>query len=168
MASSFSFDVVSTVDVQLLRNAVDTAKKELATRYDFKGSKSSLELKEEKGVASITAVGDDAFKLSQLLELLKGKLVRQEVDLRFIDWTKTPDPAALGTLRQLLPLKQGLDQAKAKEVSQALRDSGLKVKPSIQGDAVRVVSASKDDLQAAMAFLRGKDLGVALSFTNYR
>lgn len=168
MASTFSFDVVSSVDLQLVRNALDTAKKELATRYDFKGSKSSLELKEEKSTASITAIGDDAFKLSQLLELLKGKLVRQDVDLRFIDWDKTPEPASQGTLRQILALKQGLDQPKAKEVAQAIRESGLKAKTQIQGDAVRVTSASKDDLQAVMALLRAGDYGVALSFTNYR
>lgn len=168
MASSFSFDIVSEIDHQLIRNAVDNSVREIITRYDFKGSKSSLELKEEGSSTSIIAVGDDEFKLSQLHELLKGKLVKQDIDLKFIDWDKKAEPASQGTLRQELTVKQGLTQEHAKEISKSIRDAGFKVKAQIQGEAIRVTSASKDDLQKVIAHIKGGEWPVALSFTNYR
>ena len=181
MGKDSSFDIVSQADVQMVRNAVDTAKKELATRYDFKGSKSSIELKEEKASLEIVVVGDDQFKLDQVLDVLTSKLVRQNVDPRFLDMSKTPEPAAQGTLRKHLPLKQGLDQEQAKKITRLIRDGGFKAKTQIQGDSVRVTSASKDDLQAVIAFLRAKSappqpgqppqedtIELALEFTNYR
>lgn len=180
MGKDSSFDIVSEADIQSVRNAVDAAKKEFVTRYDFKGSKSSIELKEEKSATEFIVVGDDAYKLGQVLEVLVAKLVRQNVDARFLDQSKTPEPASQGTLRQHIPLKQGLDQETAKKITKMLRDGGFKAKTQIQGDAVRVTSASKDELQAIMAFLRAKPtepgpgqtkddvLEVALSFTNYR
>ncbi len=169
MADAYSFDIVAEIPIQNLRNALDAAKKELATRYDFKGSKSSLELKEEqKAKPEIIAIGDDDFKLSQLLDLFRSKLVRQEVDLKGLDWTGKKEAASQGTIRQSLTVRQGLSQEIAKVITAALRDSGLKVKGQIQGDVVRVSSASKDALQSAMGVVKALDVDAPLSFTNYR
>ena len=162
MADS-SFDVVSDFDQQELVNAIDQVRREVATRYDFKGSKVSLEL----GKAEITLLADDDFRAASVKDLLESKAVRRGLSLKIFDWGKF-EPASGGTIRQRIGLRRGLTSEQAKEISKMLRDEFPKVKPAIQGDAVRVSGKSKDDLQAVIAHLRALDYAVALQFENYR
>ena len=161
--ADFSFDVVSDFDQQELVNALDQVRREIATRYDFKGSKSSLEL----GKAEVTLVADDEFRAAAVKDLVQTKAVRRGLSLKIFDWGKL-EPAAGGTVRQDVKLKRGLTSDQAKELSKRIRDAFPKTKPVIQGDAVRVSAKSKDDLQAVIADLRALDYPVALQFTNYR
>lgn len=163
MAGDSSFDVVSDFDQQELVNALDQARREIATRYDFKGSKASLEL----GKGEIVMIADDEFRAEAVKDLLQSKAVRRGLSLKIFDWGKR-EPAAGGALRQRIELRRGLTVDQAKELSRKVRDEFPKVKPQIQGDAVRVVAKSKDELQAVIAYLRGLDYPVALQFTNYR
>lgn len=162
MADS-SFDVVSDFDQQELVNALDQVRREVATRYDFKGSKVSLEL----GKAEITLHADDEFRAGSVKDLLLTKAVRRGLSLKVFDWGRL-EPAAGGTVRQRIGLQRGLSSEQAKEISKLVRDRFPKVKPTIQGDAVRVIGKSKDELQAVIAYLRGLDYAVALQFVNYR
>jgi cyclic-di-GMP-binding protein len=162
MADS-SFDVVSDFDQQELVNALDQVRREVATRYDFKGSKVSLEL----GKIEITLLADDEFRASSVKDLLESKAVRRGLSLKVFDWGKL-EPAAGGTVRQHIGLRRGLTSEQAKELSKVIRERFPKVKPTIQGDAVRVSGKSKDDLQAVIGHLRGLDYPVALQFINYR
>ena len=162
MADS-SFDVVSEFDQQELVNALDQVRREVATRYDFKGSKVSLEL----GKTEITLLADDDFRANSVKDLLESKAVRRGLSLKIFDWGKL-EPAAGGTVRQHIGLRRGLTSEQAKELSKVIRERFGKVKPSIQGDAVRVSAKSKDDLQAVIGHLRGLDYPVALQFINYR
>ena len=162
MADS-SFDLVSDFDQQELVNALDQVRREVATRYDFKGSKVSLEL----GKTEITLLADDEFRATSVKDLLESKAVRRGLSLKIFDWGK-PEPAAGGTVRQHITLHRGLTSEQAKELSKIIRDRFPKVKPSIQGDAVRVSGKSKDDLQGVIGHLRGLDYPVALQFINYR
>ncbi|MCW5947300.1 MAG: YajQ family cyclic di-GMP-binding protein [Fimbriimonadales bacterium] len=163
MAKEFSFDVVSKVDGQEVKNAVDQARKELANRWDFKGSSSEIELDSE----TIKLVGDDEFKLGQLRDILESKLVKRGIDLRHVEYSK-PEPGAKITLKQTAKLKQGIPQDNAKTISKSLRDSGLKVQSQIQGDQLRVSGKDKDELQKAIALIKGLDLPFAVQFENYR
>ena len=162
MADS-SFDLVSDFDQQELVNALDQVRREVATRYDFKGSKVSLEL----GKTEITLLADDEFRATSVKDLLESKAVRRGLSLKIFDWGKR-EPAAGGTVRQHITLRRGLTSEQAKELSKIIRDRFPKVKPSIQGDAVRVSGKSKDDLQGVIGHLRGLDYPVALQFINYR
>jgi cyclic-di-GMP-binding protein len=162
MADS-SFDLVSDFDQQELVNALDQVRREVATRYDFKGSKVALEL----GKTEITLLADDEFRAGSVKDLLQSKAVRRGLSLKIFDWGKL-EPAAGGTVRQHITLRRGLTSEQAKELSKIIRDRFPKVKPSIQGDAVRVSGKSKDDLQGVIAHLRGLDYPVALQFINYR
>ena len=162
MADS-SFDVVSDFDQQELVNALDQVRREVATRYDFKGSKVALEL----GKAEITLHADDEFRAASVKDLLLTKAVRRGLSLKVFDWGKL-EPAAGGTVRQRIGLQRGLSSEQAKEISKMIRDRFPKVKPTIQGDAVRVIGKSKDELQGVIAHLRGLDYAVALQFINYR
>jgi uncharacterized protein YajQ (UPF0234 family) len=162
MADS-SFDLVSDFDQQELVNALDQVRREVATRYDFKGSKVALEL----GKTEITLLADDEFRAGSVKDLLQSKAVRRGLSLKIFDWGKL-EPAAGGTVRQHIALRRGLTSEQAKELSKIIRDRSPKVKPSIQGDAVRVSGKSKDDLQAVIGHLRGLDYPVALQFINYR
>lgn len=163
--ADFSFDVVSKVDMAEVVNAVNQATKEMETRFDFRGSKSSIALDEKKG--EITLVGDDEMKLRNVVDILEGKLIKRNVSIKALDYGK-PEDAAGGTLKQVVKLKQGIPQDKAKKISADIRDSKLKVKAEIRGDELRVSGAKKDDLQAVIQFLRGKDYGMDLQFSNYR
>jgi uncharacterized protein YajQ (UPF0234 family) len=158
-----SFDVVSDFDQQELVNALDQVRREVATRYDFKGAKVSLEL----GKAEITLQADDEYRASAVKDLIQSKAVRRNLSLKIFDWG-TLEPAAGGTVRQHIGLKRGLTAEQAKEISKRIRDAFPKVKPSIQGDAVRVSGKSKDELQSVIAHLRALDYPVALQFENYR
>lgn len=165
MASDSSFDVVSKVDMAEVVNAVNQSTKEMETRFDFRGSKASINLDEKKG--ELTLVGDDEMKLKNVIDILQTKLVKRGIPLRSLDYGKVDD-AAGGTLRQVITLKQGIQQDKAKQITQAIRDSKLKVKSEIRGEEIRVTAPKKDDLQAVIQLLRSKDFGIELQFSNYR
>ena len=162
MADS-SFDLVSEFDQQELVNALDQVRRELATRYDLKSSKSSLEL----GKDDITLQTDDEYHATAIKDLLQTKAVRRGLSLKIFDWGKI-EPAAGGTVRQRIGLKRGLSGEQAKELSKKIRDQFPKARPSVQGDTVRVSAKSKDELQGVIAFLRELDYPVELQFQNYR
>jgi uncharacterized protein YajQ (UPF0234 family) len=162
MADS-SFDVVSDFDQQELVNALDQVRREVATRFDFKGAKVSLELGKEE----ITLHADDEFRAGSVKDLLQTKAVRRALSLKIFDWGKL-EPAAGGTIRQRIGLHRGLTSEQAKEIAKMVRDHFPKVKPAIQGDAVRISGKSKDELQGVITHLRGLDYPVALQFINYR
>jgi uncharacterized protein YajQ (UPF0234 family) len=162
MADS-SFDVVSDFDQQELVNALDQVRREVATRYDFKGAKVNLEL----GKDGIVLQADDEYRASSVKDLIQSKAVRRNLSLKIFEWGKL-EPAAGGTVRQQIGLKRGLTSEQAKELSKLIRETFPKVKPTIQGDAVRVSGKSKDELQAVISHLRGLDYPVALQFENYR
>lgn len=163
MASDSSFDVVSEFDQQELVNALDQARREIATRYDFKGSRVGYEL----GREAITLTADDEYRARAARDLLETKAVRRGLSLKIFDWGRI-EPAAGGTVRQEIKLRRGLTSDQAKELSKRIREAFPKTKPVIQGDAVRVSAKSKDELQAVIADLRALDYPVALQFTNYR
>ena len=162
MADS-SFDVVSQFDQQELVNALDQVRREVATRYDFKGAKVSLELTKTE----ITLHADDEFRAGAVKDLLETKAVRRGLSLKVFDWGKL-EPAAGGTVRRRIGLHRGLTAEQAKEIARMVREGFPKVKPVIQGDAVRVSGKSKDELQGVITRLRGLDYPVALQFINYR
>jgi uncharacterized protein YajQ (UPF0234 family) len=158
-----SFDVVSDFDQQELVNALDQVRREVATRYDFKGAKVVLDL----GKTEITLQADDEYRANAVKDLLQTKAVRRGLSLKIFDWGSL-EPAAGGTVRQRIGLKRGLTSEQAKEISKVIREAFPKVKPTVQGDAVRVSGKSRDELQAVIAHLRGLDYPVALQFENYR
>ena len=165
MPQDFSFDVVSKVDLQEVSNAVQQASKEIATRFDFRGSKSKIEWNEKE--LALTLISDDAHKLKSVVDILESKLVKRGVAIKSLDFGKVED-AAGGTVRQVVKVQQGIPSEKAKEIVKAIKDRKLKVQASIQADQVRVAGRSKDDLQTAITLLRGADFGLPLQFTNYR
>jgi cyclic-di-GMP-binding protein len=166
MANAASFDITSGVDIQEVDNAINQARKEVAQRYDFKGSRAAIELDRNENTLTLTA--DDDFKMNALWEILQGRLVRRGVPTKNL----TPGPierAANDTVRRVITLQQGIPTEAAKEIVKFLKDRKLKkVQAAIQADQVRVSSASKDDLQEAIRVLREHDFGVALQFGNYR
>lgn len=163
MAKEASFDVVSRADIDEVRNAVNMAQKEIATRYDFKKSVSSVTLEDE----TLVLVSDDHGKLKQVVEVLEEKLARRKVPLKALQYGKIED-ALGGTVRQRVPIAQGIPDDKAKAINKFLRQGFKKVKVQVQGDTLRVFSSSKDELQAVMAALREEDWGIPLQFVNYR
>lgn len=165
MASNPSFDIVSEVDMQEVDNAVNQVKKELATRYDFKGSKSSVELSREE--KKITIIADDDFKLRALKDILSTKMAKRGVSLKSLHYND-PEKAFEGTLRQKVDIATGIDKEKAKDLVKIIKDLGLKVQASIEGEKIKVCAPKKDDLQAVIAHLRSVDFPLALMFTNYR
>ena len=166
MATQCSFDVTSNVDLQEVDNALNQARKETAQRYDFKGSKASIDFDAKE--SKLVLVADDNFKLDALWDVVQTRLIRRNVPVKNL---KRGDaiPAANSTVRQEVALQQGIPSESAKDIVKFLKESKLKkVQASIQGDQLRVTSPSKDDLQEAMRVLREKDFGVALQFGNYR
>jgi cyclic-di-GMP-binding protein len=162
-AKESSFDIVSKVDMQEVDNAVHQAQKEIENRFDFKGSKSSIERSNEE----IILVGDDEYKLNAVTDILQTKLVKRGVSLKALEYGKI-EPAAGGTVRQTIKIKQGISQDHAKTIVKLVKDSKLKVQASVQGDQVRVSGKSKDELQAVIRMLREADLPIELQFINYR
>ena len=157
-----SFDIVSEIDLQEVRNAVDQANRETSTRFDFKGVKASFELADGK----ILMVAEQEFQLNQMMDILRQKLVKRSVDLKALD---PKDPVTtLNAARQEILLKQGVDTETAKSMVKRLKGSKLKVQAQIQGDQVRVTGKNRDDLQEAIASLRGEDWGLPLKFSNFR
>ena len=166
MAQNFSFDVTTGVDPQEVDNAVNQAQKEIAQRYDFKGSKASIEYNRVE--AMLVLIADSDFQMKSLFDVLQGRLIKRGVSVKNLDVGEVK-PAANDTVRREIKLKTALDSDTAKKVSGAIKDAKLKkVQAAIQGEQVRVSSPSKDDLQAAMLLLRGQDFGVELKFGNYR
>jgi hypothetical protein len=158
-----SFDVVSEVDEMEVKNAVEQAQKELANRFDFREAKAEIVL--EKEVIKLSAI--NAFKITALEEIVLGKLARRNVSLKNIE-RKDADISPLGHARQELKLKQGLETDVAKTIVQAIRDTKIKVQTQIQDRQIRVTGKNRDDLQAVIGVLRGKDFPVALNYTNFR
>jgi uncharacterized protein YajQ (UPF0234 family) len=163
MAQDFSFDIVSETDAQEVTNAIQQAKKELLTRFDFKGSKSEIEHTPEE----IVLTSDDAQKLKSVRDILEDKMVKRKVSLKALDY-QTVEDATLGTVRQRVKVKQGIESEKAKAIVKAIKDAKLKVQASIQGEQVRVAGKSKDELQKVMTLVRERDFGLPIQFTNYR
>ncbi len=158
-----SFDVVSEYDRQEMVNAVDQAQREIGNRYDFKGTDSSLDLKEKE----IELEADSEYKLTAMVDILKGKMVKRQVDLKVLDPQKV-EPAAKGRVRQKINLRAGLSDDLARDVVKRIKAGLPKLQSRIEGDKVRVTGKSRDDLQAAIKILRDADLPVPLQFTNYR
>lgn len=165
MADLSSFDVVSRVDMQEVKNALDQTMKEVRQRFDFKGSKTDLNLKEKE--RELIVLSDDEYKLKAVLEILKAKCVKRGVSLRALTYGGLEE-ALGGTVRQVITIQSGLADDKAKTIVKEIRDAKLKAQAQIQGDQVRVQSKSKDELQAVIAFLKQKDFGIDLQFVNYR
>ena len=166
MAQLNSFDVSTGVDLQEVDNAVNQAQKEIVTRYDFKGSKATIEFTRTDG--KLVLVADDDFRMRALFDVLQSKLIKRGVPVKNLD-IGDMKPAGGDKVTRQIKLKMALDGETAKKVSAAIKDAKLKkVQAAIQGDQVRVTSPSKDDLQQAMTLLRTKDFGVELKFGNYR
>jgi len=165
MADEHSFDIVCDVDFQEVSNAVNQAMKEIGQRFDFKGSKSNIELDKGKGI--ITVLSDDEPKLRSVIDILQSKLVKRGISLKALSYGKI-EQAAGSTVRQTITLQQGIPQEKAKEIVKMVKDTKLKVIAEIQKDQVRVRAKKIDDLQTIMAMLKEKELGIHLQFSNYR
>ena len=163
MAKDCSFDVVSEVNMQEVDDAVNQAKKEIGTRYDFRGSKSEITLEGD----TIKIVSDDEYKLNAVIDVLKGKMVKSGVAIKNLDYGKV-EPASGATVRQVITIKKGISKAIAKAVVKLIKGMKLKVNASIQEDQVRVAGKDKDDLQAVIQMLKQQDLPVELQFVNFR
>lgn len=158
-----SFDVVSKLDLAEVDNALAGMRREIGTRFDFKGSKCSI----ERAEGALTVLADDELKLKQMHELLKVYLTRRKVDPGALDF-KPPEKASGNALRQTIALRQGIDKELAKRLVKELKDSKLKVQPSVQGDELRVSGKKRDDLQAAIARLRALAVDQPLQYVNFR
>jgi uncharacterized protein YajQ (UPF0234 family) len=163
MAGDVSFDVVSDFDEQELRNALDQVRREVQQRFDFKGAVVEL----TQGKEDITLLTDDEFRAKAIQDLIESKAVKRNLSLKIFDWGKV-EPAGGNKVRQVIGLRRGLSDELAKRLSKLIREEFPKVKPSIQGDAVRVSGKSKDDLQRVIVRLRQLDEPVPLQFENYR
>ena len=167
MAKESSFDVVSQVDLQEVRNAVDQTQREISQRFDFKGTGSSVELARDGDRQTIVVRSNTEQKVKDCVRVLEEKLVKRKVPLKALQRGEI-QPAAGGTARQVIGLNQGISADKAREIVKGIKDLKLKAQASVQGDQVRVSSKSKDTLQDVLAALKERDFGIPLQFTNYR
>ena len=158
-----SFDTVCEPNMVEVKNAVENAAKEIGTRFDFKGTSAAIEIKDKE----ITLTGDADFQLQQVMDILVGKMAKRNVDVRFLDKGEV-QKAGGDKVRQVVKVRSGIESENAKKLQKLIKDSKLKVQASIQGDAVRVTGAKKDDLQATMALVRKEMAELPLSFTNFR
>lgn len=158
-----SFDTVCEPNLVEVRNAVDNTAKEIGTRFDFKGTSAAVEIKDKE----ITLFGDAEFQLSQVEDILTSKLAKRNVDVRFLDKGKV-EKIGGDKVKQVVKVRSGIESDQAKRVQKLIKDSKLKVQAAIQGDAVRVTGAKRDDLQAAMAIIRKEVTDLPLSFNNFR
>ena len=158
-----SFDTVCEPNMVEVRNAVDTSAKEIGTRFDFKGTSANIELKDKE----ITMFGDAEFQLTQVEDILRNKLTKRNVDVRFLDIGKV-EKIGGDKVKQVIKVKNGIETEDAKKITKLIKDSKIKVQASIQGDAVRVTGTKRDDLQAAMTLLRKDMTDLPLSFDNFR
>lgn len=163
MASTFSFDIVSDFDQQELRNAVDQAMREIGTRYDLKDSKTEITQEKDQIVISTA----DEFILKSVVDILETRVLRRNLSLKILDYQRVED-ASGGRVRQVVKLRKGIPETLAKQLVKDIRNDHKKVTPQIQGDAIRVTSKNKDDLQEVIQSLKSADLDVALQFVNYR
>ena len=162
--ASFSFDIVSEVDLQEMDNAVNQAKKELAQRYDFKNSKASIAYDRKK--KEITLIANDNFQLKALTDILTGRMAKRKISHKSLKFND-PEKAFEGYLRQRVEICTGIDREKAKELTGIIKRLGLKVQTQIEGEKIKVRSEKKDNLQAVIAHLRGLNFSIPLSFCNY-
>ena len=165
MAATYSFDVTSTIEMPEVDNAVHQAKKEIAQRFDFKGSTASIDLDQKANTLTLTA--EDNFKLESVWDVLQTRLIKRNVAVKNLKRGDI-EGASGSTVKQVITLQQGIPIEAAKDIVKHLKDLKLKAQAAIQGEQVRITSASKDTLQDAMQALRAKDFGVALQFGNYR
>jgi len=165
MADNSSFDIVSEVNLQEVDNAINQARKEIGQRYDFKGSKSSIEFNQKEKI--LTVVSDDDFKLKSVIDILQNKLIKRGVPIKALDYG-TIEAGASATVRQIIKLRVGIDKENARHIVKMIKDTKLKVQAQIMDDQVRVSGKSKDDLQSVMKLLNGADLAFAIQYTNYR
>ncbi len=164
MAAENSFDIVSKVDVQEVKNAIEQAIKEVRARFDLKDSHSEIKLEAEDAIQLASA---DEYKLKAVIEILQQKLVKRNVPLKSLIYEKI-EPAAGSSVRQKIKLQQGIPTEKAKDIVKLIKESKKKVQASIQGDSVRISGKDRDTLQEAIALLRKQDFGIDMQFTNYR
>lgn len=157
-----SFDIVSKIDNHEISNAVDQANREVSTRFDFKDTNARLELSKD----TITIIAPSDFQLKQVDEILRNKLAKRNVDIR--SFTYKDITANLNEAKQIIEVKQGVDQENAKKITKLIKESGLKVQAAIQGDQIRVTGKKRDDLQAAIAFLRAAKVAIPLQYENFR
>ena len=162
MADS-SFDIVSSVDLQEVKNAIAQAMKEIQTRFDLKGTNSTVELSGEE----LTLASSDEFKLKAVRDVLEGRLVKRNVPLKALTYGEV-DQALGGTVRQKITLQKGIPTEKAREIVKLIKGAKLKVQAAIQGDQLRVTGKNRDDLQGVIRLLKGTDMGIDMQFTNYR
>ncbi|CAI2717260.1 YajQ family cyclic di-GMP-binding protein [Nitrospina watsonii] len=165
MAKSCSFDIVSEVDLSEVRNAVNQAMMEIRQRFDFKNSKSNIELEEKDN--QLVLVSDDEIKLKAVIDILQGKLIKRKVPIKALDYRKV-EAASGDTVRQIIGLQQGIPQDKGKEIVKFIKGLKVKVQGQVMDDQVRVTGKNRDDLQAVIAELKDQDFDIAMSFTNYR
>lgn len=158
-----SFDTVCEANLVEVRNAVDNTQKEIGTRFDFKGTSAGIELKDKE----ITLLGDAEFQLNQVEDILRNKLTKRNVDVRFLDKGKV-EKVGGDKVKQVIKVRNGIEAEAAKKIQRLIKDSKLKLQAAIQGDAVRVTGAKRDDLQAAMALIRKDVADLPLSFDNFR
>jgi cyclic-di-GMP-binding protein len=163
MAAENSFDVACKIDMQEVTNAIDQARRDITTRYDLKGAKNEIEIEK----MDITISSTDDMKVKAVLDILQSKLHRRGIDLKALT-INDPEQAGGGLVRQKITLQDGVPMEKAKEIVRLIKDSKIRVQASIQEKQVRVAGKNRDDLQSVIALLKGKDLGIALQFTNYR
>jgi uncharacterized protein YajQ (UPF0234 family) len=163
--ANFSFDIESDYDKAEMNNVFDQTQREIDSRYDFKGTPASIEWMDDKKGLKITGNGE--WQIDAILDIVRKKLATRGQSQKTLDTSKDLVESNLKTTKEV-PFKQGLDQDKAKQITKLIRDTHPKVKTQIQGDAVRVMSSSKDDLQAVMQLIRGQDLDFPVNFTNYR
>jgi uncharacterized protein YajQ (UPF0234 family) len=160
-----SFDIVSRVNLQEVKNAIDQALKEIHQRFDFKGTKTQLTLKEKEN--ELVIVSDDEYKLKSVVEIVKAKLAKRNVSLKAFAFGAL-EPALGGTVRQIAKIQNGLTAEKAKDIAKEIKEGKFRAQAQIQGDQVRVQGKSRDELQAVIALLKSKDFGIDLQFVNYR
>ena len=165
MAQEHSVDIVSKVNLQELRNALQQAQKEIGTRFDFRGTSAGVAFEESSGALKVTA--DHHPQLKNVIDVVETKLAKRGVSVKVFAWS-APEQLPSGTMKQQATLQQGLPSEKAKEITKTIKDLGLKVQPRIEGDAVRVVGKQIDDLQAVIQTIKAKDFGVPLQAENYR
>ncbi|WP_238882181.1 YajQ family cyclic di-GMP-binding protein [Clostridium sp. YIM B02551] len=163
MASSYSFDIVSQVDMQEVDNAVNQALKEISQRYDFKGSKTSIELLKDE----IKIHSEDEYKLKTTIEILKAKFVKRGISPKALDIGKI-DTASLGTVRVAAKIVNGISKEKAKEIQSEIKASKIKVQTQVMEDQLRITGKSKDDLQEVIGLVKQKDFNIAVQFVNFR
>ncbi|HSI61447.1 MAG TPA: YajQ family cyclic di-GMP-binding protein [Ideonella sp.] len=163
-----SFDTVLEPNLVEVRNALEQSNKEISTRFDFKGSDARIELADKGKDKTLTLYADSDFQLGQVKDVLLAKLSKRNVDIRFLNFEEKPEKLGHDKLKQVVAVKSGIDSETAKKIQTLVKQSKMKVQAAIQGDAVRITGAKRDDLQAAMALLRKDVADVPLSFDNFR